>query len=78
MGWEPKAAQPSGWDTPGLNCLKDSGREVELASVGLFPPISTQASSQVIFLLWQSQLSVDEEGIGGWETHPNGAVCLVE
>lgn len=78
MGWEPKAAQPLGRDTPGLNCLKDSGREGELASVGLFSPTSTQATSQVIFFLWESQLLVDEEGIERWETQPNRDVSLEE
>lgn len=58
LGWEPKAAQPLGRDTPDLNCLKDSGREGELASMGLSPPIYTQASSQVLFLLWKPQLSL--------------------
>lgn len=73
-----QGSQPLGRDTPGLNFLKDSGREGELASVGLFPPTSTQASSQVIFLLWEPQLLVDEERIRGWETQPHGAVGLVE
>lgn len=67
LEWEPKAAQPLGRDTPGLNCLRDSGRGGELASVGLFPPTSTQASSQFVFLLWKSQLLVDR-GIEGWES----------
>ena len=71
MGWKPKAAQPLGRDTIGLNYVKDSGREGELVSVDLVPPTSTQASSQVLILLWESQLLVDEESIERWETQPN-------
>lgn len=41
LGREPQAAQPLGRDTSGLNCLRDSGREGELASVDLFPPTDT-------------------------------------
>lgn len=57
-----------------MNYLKGSGREGELASVGLFPPTSTQTSSQVLFLLWESQLLVDDGDMEGWKSLPNGTV----